>query len=263
VTADGRIVLDGATLTFDTLTTELKRRADSTPGEQIIGTRPPRWISDAAVVLRLDGRLPWGAALDLYVASAMAGFRYATFAVRHEMDGAEGALAVFLPTMGDMDGDMFSVVDVERATRGVFAVVGPGDGSPDAAYATLAASRQTELVGMNVYLDLDPRLPTRRALAILDALLRAGVRWGRFVGPGDGHSEAAPEDERVCKLEGFATELSRPRVLESTYALVFAVDGKNGITPLPARPAGPMPPVARVRGRAAGITWGRDRYGAR
>ncbi len=259
VTADGRIVLDGATLTFDALAVELKRRVDLAPGEQILGAKPARWISGDAVVLRIDGALTWGAALDLYVASSLAGFRFVTFAVRHETDGAEGALAVFGSTMGD-HGDRNSVVDDVEATRGVFAVVAPGDGSPAAVHATLAASKPPGLAGLDIDLDVDPRLPTRTALAILDASLRAGARWGRFIRPGAGTSEAAPEDERVCKLEDFATELARPRVAETTYALVFAVDGKNGTSPLSVRPAAPMPPVARVRGRAAGITWGRDRY---
>lgn len=256
VTADGRIVLDGTSFAFGEFETELKRLADLRPGEQIIGSSPPRFISDAVIVLRLDGSLPWGAALDLHVASALGGFRYLTFAVRHETDGAEGALAVFTRTMGDRS-DMSSVVNVEKASRGVYAVVGPGDGSPGALYATLAASRTPDLVAMNVFLDLDPRLPTREALALVDASLRAGVRWGRFIRPGMGTSECAPEDDRVCKLEDFETELRRPRVPGTTYALAVADDD---VVRIPDRPPIAMPPVERVRGRAAGITWGRDHY---
>jgi hypothetical protein len=235
VTAEGRIVLDGTTYSMTALVEELKRRGDLDRGELLPGTNPPKYLSAAAVVLRVDGALPWGSAQRFVEACAESAIWRISFAVRHERDGAEGALGFPLPK------DMGCEDPTNLAWKDVDAVAGGDGGSPGALHAALAESPASLTGKLGVRLRIDPHLPTRVALALTDAAIRTGAvritsQFVRLEGP------MAPA------FAGFDAEVRSLRAAGSAYSL------RLGDLPIVV-PAVAMSPVPRVRGAAAVPAW--------
>jgi biopolymer transport protein ExbD len=178
VTADGDVSIDGTRCPdFPTLVAEVERRAVRFPGEVIEGTKPPARFSEAAIVFRVDGAAPWGAVDRLMQACFQSGVLRGAFAVRHEGDAVEGALGLALASQSDMSRGW---LDLRHAYTTI--AVAPGDDvtRTPALYAALLATPPTGLerkanqATRFVVIDVDPGTPTKDALPVLDAALRAG-----------------------------------------------------------------------------------------
>jgi biopolymer transport protein ExbD len=235
VTADGRIVVEGKTYSMTGLFDELKRLGDLDRGELLPGTNPPKYLSGAAVVLRADGALPWGSAQRFVEACAESGIWRISFAVRHEGDGAEGAIGFPLPR------DKGCEDPTNVAWKDVDAVTAAEGGSPEVLHAALAESPASLTGKLGVRLRIDPHLPTRVALALTDAAIRTGAvritsQFVRLDGP------MAPA------FAAFDAEVRSLRAAGSAYSL------RLGDLPIVV-PAVAMTPVSRVRGAAAVPAW--------
>jgi biopolymer transport protein ExbD len=248
VTADGRIVVDGNTLTFDELRGELKRRAAHSRG---VALADGKRLSGESVVLRVDGDVGWGAASALLLACAEAEVNRVLFGVRHEPDGDEGAIAVFLPTEGG--GEDFG--DPSFDQRNVSISSNAGAGTPAALRDHFAALPESKTSKLIVELDADAALPTSTVLATLDAVLRSGAASATLAigAPPKGdvafavlvrsHGKVTPSHEIVITDESWT---------DATNAARHEHHGRHVLTP--ESPAPPMPPVARIRGALAGVT---------
>jgi hypothetical protein len=236
VKADGTIALDRQILTFSALRDELQRRASLASEEN---PRTHERTSREAFLLRIDGALPWGAAFHVYSAVAAVAAVDVLFVVRHEGDGREGALAMFLPTGGVLSGLGPPTISVRT---------GGGKASPQALFAAGPFARDGD---EGLVLSIDPRLPTRTALELADALLRTGERVFRM----------DVTDKWDFAGADYASELLRPPPPAPGYTVVVSGDGsdEHAIGPSSA----PMHALSRVRGRLAGVTWGNDAGGPR
>ncbi len=156
VTADGRIVVEGTTYDGEgPLIRELKRRVGEMP--------------NAALVLRVDGGLPWRVLESLIVSCGSAKVRRICLAVRGENDGREGALGSLPPHVDDGGRTLRliaqQIIDVAPTTNHVQLQVLFAD------LRRVWAKAEKK----SVLLRIDPRTPTRTALAVIDVAVRAGV----------------------------------------------------------------------------------------
>ena len=230
VTADGRIVVDGAPLPASSLIEDLRRRADAVRGDLLAGTNPPKYLSDLRVLLRVDGALPWGVAVRFVEACAESNAWRLAFVVRSESDGDEGALRFELP----LDKCCEDPSDV--AWKEVEVAPGQG-GSPAALFAALSNSPASLTGKLGVSLSVDPGLPTRVALELIDAAVRVGAARLELgcAPPGRLQSYASIPDDAARLRRGSAA-----------YSIRFRGESPDD---LPA--ARPFARVARVRGPAS------------
>ncbi len=229
VTADGRIVIEGkAFATYGELVDELTRRGAATRGELIVGTNPAKYLSDASAVLRVDGAVPWGVAQWMFQACAESSVWRISFAVRHDVDGSDGAIGMPLQKdhggCGDPSDHVWRTIDVAPGIE---------DGSPSAVYAKLAESPALQQGKMGARLRIDRTCPTRIVIASIDAVVRVGA------------SAVDVEFERRVprRDETFAGAFGTFRAPGATWS--FRLDEK----PVPSSVAtSRVPAVARIRG---------------
>ena len=224
VTADGRIVLDGETLVCDALFAELWHRGDALRGDLLPGTRPPKYLSNARVVLRVDGGLPWGSTQQLLQVCAESCIWRIWFAVRCEDGGADGALGLELPK------DKGCEDPKDLAWKRIRVAPGEG-GTPAALFAELSQSPAYLSGKLATELSIDPRLPTRVALALIDTVIRAGAA----------RVELALTHPPPDCYRSFAAEVASLRSTDGAYSLHI-----NGNPPGDTPAARPMPPASRV-----------------
>jgi len=182
------------------------------------------------VYIKADKNLPWQAVQWLMAACAQAKRDRLFFAVKHEGDGKQGAMALFLP------GRVTVVWQKERIEPHNFRVALRPDGragTPRELYATLrqllAGLKPKQRQHAQIELAAAPATPLGAVLKTCDAIIRAGILRIAFRGP------AAPPPNAdlkalVAKLRG-----QTPRTLSIRLA------GK------PVPPTGErMPPVERA-----------------
>lgn len=246
VTADGTIVVEGTTRTFEELRAELKRRGAMTPGDAIPGTT--KRLSDASVVLRVDGSLPWGATQALEQTCADAMIWRVFFAVSHESEGGEGAVAAFLSKDAGSEG----FADPSNDQRRVCVTAVAGYGTPDALFAALRALPKAGTLKLLIDLDADPSITTRAAVSLSDAAIRAGAASIEFAMP-------APRREGAAPIH-FETLVRGRGELRPPFSVWIGDENWNGNAGAPRQEVAPampppsMPSAARVRGAIVGVT---------
>jgi hypothetical protein len=184
------------------LVADLKRRGGLVRGDRLPGT--DKYLSDLRALLRIDGRLPWGSAQRFIMACSEAVVWRISFAVRHEGDGADGALGFPIPKHMDPSHHEWKQV----------AVSGRGDSRPEALYAALSQSPASSTGKLGVKLSIDPSVTTETALRLVDAAIRVGAVDVDLV-----CFSAAHFDDR------FAADLARWRV--PTARGTITLDGKT------------------------------------
>ena len=236
VTADGSVSVGESPVTSHAdLVAVLKVRSARSQGD-VAGDRR---LSGESVVVRADTRSPWGRASHVLVACAEASIDRVFFAVRHERDGSDGAIAAFLPR--DMLGD-----DPTQILRRVCVPAEAGRGTPEAVHehvAALTLDRKGKLV---VTLDVDARVPFGFVARLYDATLRAGAPAIEF-------AFGVPRWDPSIRAD--VRDSYRMLVIDQQWELRDQIppDGVVSKWTLdPASPA-PMPPVGRVRGALAGM----------
>ena len=250
VTAEGTIVVDGTTYAFDDVRGEVKRRAARSRGNTLADGKGTR-LSGESIVLRVDGDVGWGATCALLDACAKAEVNRVFFGVRHDGDGAEGAVAVFSPT--DVGGEQFG--DPSFDQRNVSVSWNAGAGTPAAVRDSLAALPESRTSKLIVALEVSRALTTREALTMLDAVLRSGAASVEIA---VGHASRFDSTTvRVTSAPGGPAS-GREIVIEdeswtdATNAARHEHHGRHVLSP--AAPPPPMPSVPRVRGALTGVT---------
>lgn len=243
VTADGRIAADGRELSFEELSAAMKRWSALSSawycelGDPVAGPtgEGSLRLSGEDLLLRIDRHLPLAATFAIIEAAGEARMFRIWFAVRHEADGAEGAIG-YPATLEGGRMDMGGSLRLGLPTSIVTATAHPSDGSPQRLFEVLRAMREAGPARFEVYLDHDPSLPTGTWLGLWDAVVRARVAGVRFGG------------ERSRKSVPFAAAVGLPRSEQPTYSITLF-----GLSPPNAIDTSPMPAVARIKGPAQTI----------
>jgi len=233
VFADGRVVMVGTRpATYGELVDSVRRLAALSRGGPIAGTKIR--LSGESFVIRADTRSGWGHALTAVQACAEADADRVFFAVRHESDGRDGAIAVYLPPDRP----------VEAPPGGVWPRLVLSTGARPATPAALASQVALEarsLVGrIAAKIEAPADASTGDVLLWLDAALRSGAAF-------DGFDPGPP-----------ASKLGDPipapiRTAPNLGARWFLRRGRAGIDLSTCDP-GSLPSVERVRGALAGTT---------
>lgn len=242
VTADGRISVGPDELSFDAFAARMQRLRDERDAAR----------ATTNVIVRADGRLPWGAA----VAVSHSCPAPVWFAVRHEGDGEEGAVLAWPASKADEappeedHGERFVV-------RRIHVYAADGEGTPSLLYADMRRTAEPT-VHLVARLDADPSIPVGVVLSDFDALLRAGAadvelaaqnprRYGDMRDLFTGYSVAAGASHRTIVSD--AEDLQYVRINGS---MPVNADRKESheVTAGPGSQA--MPPCPRVRGGPAG-----------
>lgn len=224
--------LDGERVDLDGLREGLGRHARVAPGG------PVRGVSDRAVLIRMDRRMPWILAAATLHACAKAGIQRVFLAVRHEEEGSEGALAVWLP-VDDGPGAAESPEE-EPGGAGHHVIIAPAPGTVDPR-AVFAAWRRVagERGAGRMDLSADGRVPMQVVLQVCDAILRASP-------PAEVGFQFRPEPTHA----DFQLALRQSPPAGESWAA--AIDGS--LLALPDEGLPDLPRVARVERAFAGWT---------
>lgn len=244
VTADGRIVLEGKRITIDDLDAALRLFAAVPPAAR--GA-----VSAESVVLRIDGAVSWGAVQRLLRSCEAAKLWRVSFAVAHEDDGGEGAVAVHrFPYAADER----SIGEGVSQSR-VVIWARSGTSGPDALFAAMTVPARSPTSKRFAIFDVHEEVPFRDVLAFVDAALRAGLSGIEFAQP-----DPRPDDAVSAGGTSFESmvrkvaEIAMPYDVELWNETSF---GSGDCTVSRSRlpdPAPRRPPVARVHGAASGVT---------
>lgn len=240
VTADGRISVAGKSpSTYGELVDALRELSKLSDGEKLPGT--DKCLSGESFVIRADAATAWRNTVKVSGACAEAMADRIFFAVRHDGDGAEGAVAAFLPRDVDCPGPG----DVAQRLA---IVPGEGGTEPAAAYAKVREVAKSVQGRVVVVIDAAGEVTTGTVLAWFDAALRGGAASNGFAFGATFPTRADP----FPKSGAAATS----RVSVRWGSDVFGERGPEGFTPDAGVALGAatvlMPPVGRVLGAFAG-----------
>jgi len=232
VMSDGRIVVQGRTpATYGELVGLLRELASRSSGEPIPGTN--KHLSGESFVIRADAASAFGHAFQAVAACAEAMADRIFFAVRHEGDGADGALALWLP----MDKGCESGPD--RYTTSIVLVPAPIATGAGAGWLQITSSPFTATGRMDVSIDAPDEASLGDLLRWIDAVRRGGANFEGF-------------PLRSCPKLGdpIPTPITVAPALSAKWTGSRFLPGTA--RDLATAPVGAMPPVARVRGAFAG-----------
>ena len=239
VTAEGRIIVDGNVVSFEEVDERMTAWAKlsevwySYEGNPIEKPIPEKSysLSGEHLLLRIDARLPWGAANELLYKAADRRLLRIWLVVRHEGDGEEGALG-YPDTLDGLRRDsaasMMCIPD--RPGYGVDVQPGAGEGSPALMCRTLQALPPSKWGNgkFDVRLQVHGSQPVGAVMQLWDAAMRSKASAvGIFtIGP------RAP----------FKSAIGAPAA-GGPYSIWLSSAPQAGrLAP------GPMPPVPRTRG---------------
>ena len=230
IRADGTLAYDQQAATEEGLSARLSEYVRRT-GREMQSVPRPMYVSDESVLLAVDERVPWGAAVRVWEDCVNAGLVRLWFAVVSESDGELGAIGIHPP---DLESGSFPIESKaqQAAVRLVVGVDAAGSGAGQRSQSLYSAlrTRAPSPEGLYaVWLDIPAWLPTGDALQLLDVAIRAGATHVQHVSSG--------EFGRVIRRSSFA-DLVHQRT-ESSYS--FTIDGVVVEEPMVG-----MPPKYRV-----------------